>query len=795
MEPHIRVGVLVVVPFGKRKLLTGIVVAIHEIPPVGYQARYIDTLLDSKPIVHEVQLNFWRWMSSYYMCFMGEILLAALPAGLRLSSETSYQLNPAFDGDLTTFTEREKVLLEALAAREVMSPDEISELLQVKAYQPAIKKLLAAGAVLVMEDLKERYKPRYDTFVRLTPACDDEDGLQAGFRLLERAPKQQEVLMMYVQLSKRYTGEPEEVKKTMLQKFAGCTAVMVAELVRKGVLEIYERETSRLPNAPEDGKVEFDLSPSQQNAYNEVLESVKTKPVTLLHGITSSGKTEIFVKLVKEVLARGKQVLYILPEIALTTQMIVRLQRYFGNQVLVYHSRFNQNERVEVWNMVLRNESTRGKLILGARSAVFLPFSDLGLVIVDEEHEPSFKQHDPAPRYHARDAAIVLASLHNAPVVLGSATPAFETMHNALRGKYGYVQINERFGGMALPEVKPLLLSKATAPSGYFTETLIAAIKETLASKEQVILFQNRRGYAPILVCTTCGWTPECVRCDVSATFHKSLERLVCHYCGNRYNVPPECPKCGSHKLKLAGFGTERIEEELEIIFPDAKIARLDLDSARSKHAYQQILGDFQDGSIDVLIGTQMVTKGLDFGRVNLVGVLNADLLLKFPDFRSVERAYQLMTQVAGRAGRRQKRGLVYIQSQNPGHWVIAAVMNGKYMEVYEREMDERQKFKYPPFTRLLLLIFRHQKLELTDFCAAEYAKELSHLLPKHSILGPEYPQVARVKNRYNKHLLLKIDPDVHLGKFKEQLTALNHRFFAQKQFNQVRLIINIDPQ
>ncbi len=789
------VGVLVVVPFRKSKLMTGIVVAIHETPPTGYSARYIDTLLDSKPIIHEVQLRFWSWMSTYYMCHMGEILLAALPAGIRLSSETSYQLNPAFDGDISSFTTKESLLLEALSAREVMAPDEISELLQVKAYQPTIKKLLAAGAILVMEDLKERYKPRYETFVKLSPACEDEDGLQSAFKLLERAPKQQEVLMMYVQLSRRYTGEVEEVKKTILQKFAGCTASVVAELLRKGVLEIYERETSRLPNSNEEGNTAFELSAAQQIAFGEIHDAFRKKSVTLLHGITSSGKTEIYVKLVSEMLEKGKQVLYMLPEIALTTQMIVRLQRYFGNQVLVYHSRFNQNERVEVWNMVLKNNSPRGRLILGARSAMFLPFSDLGLVIVDEEHEVSFKQHDPAPRYHARDAAIVLASLHKAPVLLGSATPAFETMQNARQDKYGYVQLTERYGGMDLPEVKPLLLSKSTAPSGYFTETLLASIKETLARKEQVILFQNRRGYAPILVCTSCGWTPECTRCDVSATFHKALNRLLCHYCGNRYTIPPECPKCGSHKLKLAGFGTERIEEELEVFFPEAKIARLDLDSTRTKMAYQQILGDFQDGAIDVLIGTQMVTKGLDFGRVSLVGVLNADLLLKFPDFRSVERAYQLMTQVAGRAGRRKKKGEVLIQSQNPGHWVITAVQNAGYEEVFGREMEERSKFKYPPFSRLILLIFRHSQMELTDYCAATYATELLALLPKEAVLGPEYPQVARVKNRYNKHLLIKIDPHVQLSNLKAALVALNHRFFARKEFRQVRLIINVDPQ
>lgn len=795
MEGYVSEGVLVVVPFSRQGLVTGVVRRIHEEPPRGYTARYIDTLLDSRPAVTARQLAFWDWMCSYYLCHPGEVMLASLPAGLRLSSETRYQLNPAFDGDITSFTERERAVLEALQLREVLGPDDLCAILQVKAYQPVVRKLLLAGAILVMENIKERYKPRIETYVRLAEAGRSEDGLQSAFRMLERAPKQQEVLMMYVQLSQRYGSAPQEVKKNLLQKFSGAAPSVVNELVRKGVLEYYEREASRLPDAGEGSGTDFHLSPAQQVALDALRQSMATKAVTLLHGITGSGKTELYVKLIRDVLNSGKQVLYMLPEIALTTQMIARLQHYFGNALAVYHSRFNQNERVEVWQLVLRNAGEKGRLVLGARSALLLPYSNLGLVVVDEEHETSYKQHEPAPRYHARDAAIMLARMHGAPVVLGSATPAYETLHNANTGKYGYVALNERFGGMALPEVVPVLLSKTTAPSGTFTETLLEALRDTLARKEQAILFQNRRGYAPVLVCTSCGWSPECTRCDVSSTWHKSLERLVCHYCGSRYSMPPSCPQCGSHKLKLAGFGTERIEEELSILLPDAKIARLDLDSARTKSAYQQILGDFEDAHIDVLIGTQMVTKGLDFGRVSLVGVLNADLLLKYPDFRSIERAYQLMTQVAGRAGRREKRGKVIIQSANPGHWVIRAVMEGKYPDVYEHEMKDRNHHRYPPFVRLMVLSLRHRESEMLDLCAARYADELAKLLPRASILGPEYPPVKRVKNMFIKQILLKIEPQVPLATFKMALSELNLRFFAMKEYKGVRLSVNVDPQ
>jgi len=795
MEGFIRVGMRVVVPFGKQKLLTGIVLEIHENPPKDYSAKYIDAPLDEYPVVNTQQLAFWTWMAEYYLCYRGEILLAALPIGLRLSSESSFILNPAFDGDLTIFSDRESYLLQAMAAREVVNADDVAAILKIKTVQPVLKKLLEGGAILVMEDLKERYKPKIETYVRLTEGCADEAGLQSAFKLLSRAAKQEETLMMFVQLSDFYGQVRQEVKRSVLTKQAGSSSTIVAELARKGVFEIYEREVGRLPELGPGELREVKLSEIQQIAFDQIEESFKTRNVTLLHGVTSSGKTEIYTKLIQQQLDLGKQVLYILPEIALTTQMIQRLRSYFGDLVAVYHSRFNQNERVEIWNMVLKNDDKRAKIVLGARSAIFLPFSNLGLVIVDEEHETSFKQHDPAPRYHARDAAVVLAGIHHAKTLLGSATPSFESMYNSRCGKYGYVSVTERFGGMELPEIKAVSLRSKTAASGYFTEVLLEAIKERLARKEQVILFQNRRGYAPVLVCQMCGWSPECVKCDVTTTYHKSQDRLICHYCGSRYNKPHECPACGSHKLKLAGVGTERIEEELPIFFPDAKIGRLDLDSARSKHAYHHILSDFQDGNIDILIGTQMVTKGLDFGKVSLVGILNADLLLKFPEFRSTERGFQLMTQVAGRAGRRKKRGEVLIQTHDPGQWVIQQVIAGNYEGVYEAEMKDRRKFGYPPFARLILLTFRHRDMEMVDYSSARFHSELLKFLPAAHLLGPEYPPVARVKNRFNKHIMIKLNPNQNLAAIKERLITLGERFFAEKEFRSVRLLINVDPQ
>jgi primosomal protein N' (replication factor Y) len=794
MEGFVEVGIRVVVPFGKNKLYTGVIEKIHDRAPVGYTAKYLDDVLEENALINEQQMKLWDWVASYYMCTKGEVMLAAMPSSMRLGSETKYIPNPAFEGDITDLNDKEQMLLQVLQDREVMSAKEVSEILEIKNIQRTMKRLLDASAILIMEDLKEGFKPKIEKFVRLSEACSDEDGLEAAFRSVQRAPKQEELLMAFVQLSQRYSAEAKEVQKTVLQKRAEASSAQVNALEKKGIFEIYEKEVGRLVYGKGGGAAPLELSPVQNEALVKIKNAFQEKEVTLLHGVTSSGKTEIYISLIKEQLEKGKQVLYMLPEIALTTQMINRLKDHFGDLVAVYHSRFSQNERVELWNTIGDPNSAKAKVILGARSALFLPFSNLGLVIVDEEHETSFKQFDPAPRYNGRDAAIVLSSIHGAKTLLGSATPSFESYYNAKSGKYGYVEVKERFGGVELPEIVPVSLSGKESKAGYFTKKLLEEIDQTFKNNEQVILFQNRRGYAPILLCNTCGWSPECTRCDVSLTYHKALDRFVCHYCGNRYTAPPSCAACGSHGLRLAGFGTERIEEELPIYFPDATIARLDLDSTRSKNAYGRILSDFQNGSIDILIGTQMITKGLDFDRVTLVGILNADLLLKFPDFRAGERAYQLMTQVAGRAGRKEKQGKVIIQSQDPNQWLIQQVVTGNYEGVLNQEIKERREFAYPPFTRLIKLTLQHRELEMVDFCAAELKNELLKILPEPAILGPEYPLVARVKNRFNKNLLLKLSRSQKPAEFKEKMKILTGPFFAKKEFKSVRLIINVDP-
>jgi len=794
MLDFIQRGSGVVVPLGKRKLYTGIVYRIHETAPNGYTAKYIDDIPYSSPLVNDRQLDFWDWIADYYMCTLGEVMIAAIPSVLRLGSESKFIPNPAFDGDITALSVKEQSLLQVIADREVMTAHEIGDFLEVKNIQTSVKKLLDASAILVMEDLKEGFKPRVEKFVRLSEDCEDEDGLQAAFRSLERAPKQEALLLSFLDLSSRYGGDMKDVQKTVLQKRSDASSAQVMALEKKGIFEIYEKEVGRIDSSEAKSEEDPGLSEAQSGALASLKEALASNDTALLHGVTSSGKTELYISLIKNTLDRGKQVLYMLPEIALTTQMINRLKLRFGEKVVVYHSRYNQNERVEIWNQVMENDSAKASIVLGARSSVFLPFSNLGLIIVDEEHESSYKQYDPAPRYHGRDSAIVLSSIHGAKTVLGSATPSFESFYNAKSGKYGYVVMTERFGGMELPEVEAVSLSSSEGAHGYFTKRVLEEMNTALEKNEQVILFQNRRGYAPVLICNTCGWSPECTRCDVTLTYHKSSDRFICHYCGSRYSAPPSCAACGSHSLRLAGFGTERIEEELPIHFPEAGLARLDLDSTRSKKSYQRILTDFQNGSTDILIGTQMITKGLDFDRVSLVGILNADLLLKFPDFRAVERAFQLMTQVAGRAGRKKKRGKVIIQTRDPDQWIIKQVIAGNYEKVMSNELKERREFAYPPFTRLIRLTFRHRQVEMVDLCAAEFKEELLKILPETSILGPEYPLVARVKNRYNKNILLKVSKKQSVKDIKSKLVDIIGPFFGRKTYKSVRLIINVDP-
>jgi primosomal protein N' (replication factor Y) len=826
LNEQIAIGKRVVVQFGKGKLYTALVRSIHEVPPKQYTAKYIDSVLDELPIVNAYQFGLWDWLSSYYMCTIGEVMVAALPGALRLASETKIVINPAFDpSKAATLSDKEFLILEALEVRNILTLNDVSQIIEQQTVYPIIKSLIEKGAILIQEELKEKFKPKIETFVCITDFADDEENLKTIFSALEKkAAKQLDVLMAYITLSKRYTKERQEVKKSaIVQMVAGAEAAL-GSLVKKNIFETYEREVGRFANRDEENKI-VSLNELQQHVFHSIqqqygwekaivkkeaagadfLDDAKPateKEVVLLHGVTSSGKTEIYVKLIEQVLLQGKQVLYLLPEIALTTQIINRLRKYFGNVVGVYHSKFNEHERVEIWNNVLKADGNKDapgpqfKLIIGARSALFLPFSNLGLVIVDEEHDTSYKQYDPAPRYNARDGAIYLAHLHKAKTLLGSATPSLESYFNAQEGKYGFAEITERFGGVQMPEILIADVKEAIQKKmmkSHFSPLLLDTITLALEKKEQVILFQNRRGFAPQLECNTCAWVPHCINCDVSLTYHKASNQLRCHYCGYSVKPPAKCAACGDTDLKMKGFGTEKIEEELAIFYPKAKLMRMDLDTTRSKFAHQHIIQDFEDRNIDILVGTQMVTKGLDFDNVSLVGILNADSMLNFPDFRSFERSFHLMAQVSGRAGRKNKRGKVIIQTQNPEHSIIQEVIANDYLSMYTAQLLDRKNFNYPPYYRLIELTIIHRDVNMVNAAAKDLADALKKQFAKR-VLGPEFPLVSRVRNLYHKNILIKIERDASVVKVKKIITDLLVQFKSGADYKTVRVQIDVDP-
>ena len=818
----VQVGKRVVVQFGNSRLYTALIRNIHENPPKAYQAKYIDSILDEHPIVNIKQFELWDWMSSYYMCNIGEVMVAALPGGLRFSSDTKIILNPEFDisTEKNTVSDKEYLIIDALELRNVLTLTEICEIVEQKTAYPIIKSLIEKRVVLIQEELKEKFKPNMATFVKITEYADNEDNLKIIFDALEKkAAKQLEVVMAYINLSKRYAKEREEVKKSDIVKMvAGGEGALIA-LVKKNIFTLYEREVGRFASLENENKIS-ELNEIQKEVLksinNQFYEIPNPKSVLLLHGVTSSGKTEIYVKLIEQALAQGKQVLYLLPEIALTTQIINRLRKYFGDAVGVYHSKFNENERVEVWNNVLRpmsddrspmiNESNQSsvirhpssdkKIIIGARSALFLPFSNLGLVIVDEEHDTSYKQYDPAPRYNARDGAIYLAHIHKAKTLLGSATPSLESYYNATEGKYGFAEITQRFGGVEMPEILIADVKEAQKRKemkSHFSPLLLDTISLALAKKEQVILFQNRRGFAPQLECHMCAWVPQCTNCDVSLTYHKATNQLRCHYCGYAVKPPSKCAACGDTDLRMKGFGTEKIEEELQIFYPKSRIARMDLDTTRSKFAHQNIIQDFEERNVDILVGTQMVTKGLDFDNVSMVGILNADSMLNFPDFRSFERSFQLMSQVSGRAGRKNKRGTVIIQTHNPGHSIIQEVVENNYLSMYTNQLLDRKTFNYPPFYRLIEITVVHKDVNLVN----DGAKHLADNLRKHfgkRVLGPEFPIISRMRNLYHKTILLKIERESSVGQVKKIVAEVIQKFKIIPSYKSVRVRLDVDP-
>lgn len=783
-------GSRVAVQLGKQKKYAGIVKAIHNQAPADYTTKPILDILDKDPVVYPSQIAFWQWMAAYYMCTEGEVLNAALPAHLKLSSETLLLFNDVYGDDFSELNDHEYLVAEALHIRKELTIAEVQLILDKNDVYSVIKQLLEKKVLLVYEELKEVYRAKKENYVQLHAQYESEEALSSLFNELGRAPKQMELLLAYLHLLKT---EGSVLQSALLKK-SGASSAQLKGLVDKNIVWIEKRVVDRVPGG---GKVtlqhDFDLSAAQTVALGQVRSVFSSKPVTLLHGVTSSGKTQLYVKLIEEYVASGKQVLYLLPEIALTAQIILRLQKHFGNKIGIYHSRFSNNERVEIWNKVKSGEL---RILLGARSSLLLPFRELGLIILDEEHDASFKQHDPAPRYHARDAAIYYASLFNAKVLLGSATPSLESYFNAQQGKYGLVELAERFGGVEMPAIEIVDVKKEQAEKRMqenFTPQLQQAISETLARHKQVILFQNRRGYAPFIMCTTCGWIPNCKNCDVSLTYHRLQDTLSCHYCGTRYPYPQTCAACGSQTLISKSFGTEKIEDDLQQLFPKARVARMDMDAVRNKDSHNKMIRSLEQQEIDILVGTQMVVKGLDFDNVDLVGVLSADSLLSFPDFRVNERAFQLMEQVSGRAGRRTGKGRVIIQAYKTQHPVLHFVTLHDYKAMYAAEIAERQNFGYPPFFRLLKITLKHKQQQTVE----QAAQVLSHWLRPHigyHLVGPAVPLVGRVRNNYLQEMLIKLPRDTKvIAQTKQLLRDHFVKLLAEKQFRSVVIVPDVD--
>jgi primosomal protein N' (replication factor Y) len=794
MAEKVKIGCRVVVSFGRKKFYTAIVANVHFSAPEAYETKDITELLDAEPILLPIQFRFWSWLSEYYLCTNGDVYKAALPSGLKLESETIVVYNPDFEAN-APLPEKEQLILDLLSKEPEQCVTQLEKESGVKNVLSVIKSLLDKEALFIKEELKRNYKPKTEVRVRLTAEASVEERLRELFDELSRAPKQLALLMKYVELSGFMGKTPlkEVSKKDLLAKATASPAIFNG-LVDKNVFEVYYHEIGRLNRQQANVSEINALNTSQQQAFDAILASFEEKNVCLLHGVTSSGKTEIYIHLIQKVIDSGKQVLYLLPEIALTTQITERLQRVFGDKLGIYHSKFSDAERVEIWRKQLGGNGYQ--VILGVRSSVFLPFEHLGLVIVDEEHENTYKQQDPAPRYHARNAAIILASMYGAKTLLGTATPSIETYYNAVSGKYGFVELAERYKDIQLPEIMPVdikELARKKRMSGQFSPMLLEKIRVALENKEQIILFQNRRGFAPMIECRTCGWVPRCKNCDVSLTYHKGINQLTCHYCGYTYQVPKSCPACGGVEMMNRGFGTEKVEDDIKLIFPEATVARMDLDTTRTRAAYERIIADFEGGKTDILIGTQMVSKGLDFDHVSVVGILNADTMLNYPDFRSYERAFQLMAQVAGRAGRKNKRGLVVLQTKSIEHPIIHQVIQNDYQTMYESQLAERQLFKYPPYYRLIYVYLKNRKEDLLGLMARTMAEKLRAVFGNR-ILGPDNPPVARVQTLYIKKIVIKIEANASMKKVRDQLLRVQREMVEDERFRSLIVYYDVDP-
>lgn len=788
----LRPGMRVAVPFGKSKIYTALVHHVHASPPLAYDPKEIHQFLGEQPLVNSIQLQHWHWIAKYYMCTLGEVFRSAVPSAFLLESETLILKNDRVAVDEMNLKDDEFLVYEALQHQSSLKVHEVSAIVERKNVLPILNRLIEKNVILLKEELYEQYKPKLVRFVKLADAHASEKDLENLLQSLTRAPKQSQVILSLFQLN---ASQEKPIKVTELERASGGSKAVIKSLVGKGILEEYFIRTDRVTYDDGQGGHEVKtLNPYQEEALTAIKNSFESEKVTLLRGVTSSGKTEVYVKLIEQCISRGKQALYLLPEIALTTQLIGRLQEYFGAKVSVYHSKYSIQERVEVWNNVLENKQ-KAQVVIGARSALFLPFLHLGLIIIDEEHEGSFKQFDPAPRYHARDAAIVLGNLHKANVLLGSATPSIESFYNVAKGKYGYAEITRRYGDVVMPDIELVDIKEQTRKKrmkGHFSERLMEEITTTLEEGLQVILFQNRRGYAPIVECTTCGHSPQCPNCDVSLTYHQYRKQLRCHYCGYHMALQESCQACGSPTLDTKGFGTEQVEQEIGQLFPDAKVGRMDLDTTRGKHGYEKIITAFEQQELDILVGTQMLTKGLDFRNVNLVGIMNADSLLNFPDYRAHERAFQLLTQVAGRAGRTKKRGKVIIQSYNPYHQILKQVSTHSYDEMFKEQLYEREQYKYPPINKIIKITLKHKEYNKLNEAAEWFSKSLRNVFGG-SVLGPEYPPVARIRNQYLKNIIVKINQDQSLPKTKNSIRRIEKSFKSISFYRSVRVIYNVD--
>lgn len=796
MDGQVQIGCRVVVSFGRKKFYTGIVRNVHYLKPQEYEVKEVSAVLDEHPILVPLQFRFWEWLADYYLCTQGDVYKAALPSGLKLESETVVEYNPDFEAT-EPLSEREQKVLDLLAVEPEQTVTRLEKESGLKNILAVVKSLLEKDALFVKEELKRTYKPKTETRVRLTEAARNERRLHFFFdELQRRAPKQLDLLMKYIELSGCLgVREAKEVSKAELLKRSGATPAVFSGLVDKGVFEVYQQEVGRLETVSQAVMSLNELNIHQQRAFDEIRVSFREKNVCLLHGVTSSGKTEIYIHLIDEAVRQGKQVLYLLPEIALTTQITERLKRVFGSRLGIYHSKFPDAERVEVWQKQLSHEPY--DIILGVRSSLFLPFQRLGLVIVDEEHENTYKQQDPAPRYHARNAAIVLASMCGAKTLLGTATPSVESWYNATEGgKYALVELKERYKEIQLPEIIPVdikELQRKKRMNGPFSPLLLQYVREALEQKEQVILFQNRRGFAPMIECHTCGWVPKCKNCDVSLTYHKGLNQLTCHYCGYTQPVPRQCPACEGVDLRNRGFGTEKIEDDVKAIFPEARVARMDLDTTRTRTAYERIIHNFQQGRTDILIGTQMVSKGLDFDHVSVVGILNADTMMNYPDFRAYERAFQLMAQVAGRAGRKNKRGRVVLQTKSIDHPIIPQVMHNDFEGMVVGQLAERQLFRYPPYYRLVYVYLKHRNEQLLDVMAQTMAAKLRAVFGAR-VLGPDKPPVARIQTLFIRKIVLKIETNAPMARARQLLVQVQQEMVAEDRFKSLIVYYDVDP-